>query len=74
MDASRAGDFDQLVAGLIEFDRTPFSPLLSVYLHCRYDRVVFTGTGAAHIAALPAWRRLLSAGQPAAWVDVAAPI
>jgi glucosamine--fructose-6-phosphate aminotransferase (isomerizing) len=34
-----------------------------------FDRVVLTGMGSSHHAALPAWRRLAGQGQPAWWVD-----
>lgn len=43
----------------------PLAPLLSA----RYDRVVLTGMGSSHSAALPTWRRLVAAGIPAWWVD-----
>jgi len=35
----------------------------------RYDRIVLTGMGSSHFAALPGWRRLADAGHPAWWVD-----
>jgi glucosamine--fructose-6-phosphate aminotransferase (isomerizing) len=35
----------------------------------RYQRIVLTGMGASHFAALPAWRRLAAAGYPAWWVS-----
>jgi D-arabinose 5-phosphate isomerase GutQ len=56
------------ITALREFDTACFSPLLSDYLRCRYDRVVLTGTGAAHLAALPASQRLLAAGRTACWI------
>jgi D-arabinose 5-phosphate isomerase GutQ len=59
------------MTALREFDAAPFSSLLSGYLRCRYDRVVLTGTGAAHFAALPALRRLLAAGRAACWIETA---
>lgn len=34
-----------------------------------YDRIVLTGMGSSHHAALPTWRRLAGQGQPAWWVD-----
>jgi glucosamine--fructose-6-phosphate aminotransferase (isomerizing) len=34
-----------------------------------YRRIVLTGMGASHFAALPAWRRLTAAGHPAWWVS-----
>lgn len=71
MDSLLAGEINNQITGLLNFDRAPFSALLNVYLRCRYDRIVLTGTGAAHFAALPASRRLLSAGRPACWIETA---
>lgn len=34
-----------------------------------YERIVLTGMGSSHHAALPTWRRLAGQGQPAWWVD-----
>jgi glucosamine--fructose-6-phosphate aminotransferase (isomerizing) len=34
-----------------------------------YQRIVLTGMGASHVAALPAWRRLTAAGYPAWWIS-----
>ncbi|MFZ0048902.1 MAG: SIS domain-containing protein [Streptosporangiaceae bacterium] len=34
-----------------------------------YDRVVFTGMGSSHFAALPSWRQLVATGRGAWWVD-----
>jgi glucosamine--fructose-6-phosphate aminotransferase (isomerizing) len=34
-----------------------------------YERIVLTGMGSSHFAALPSWRRLVAAGHPAWWVD-----
>ncbi len=34
-----------------------------------YDRIVLTGMGSSHAAALPTWRRLISRGLPAWWLD-----
>jgi glucosamine--fructose-6-phosphate aminotransferase (isomerizing) len=34
-----------------------------------YDRIVLTGMGSSHFAALPTWRRLISAGHRVWWVD-----
>jgi glutamine---fructose-6-phosphate transaminase (isomerizing) len=65
------GDIDKQITGLLNFDRAPFSALLGVCLRCRYDRIVLTGTRVAHFAALPASRRLTSAGRPAYWIETA---
>jgi glucosamine--fructose-6-phosphate aminotransferase (isomerizing) len=34
-----------------------------------YERIVLTGMGSSHFAALPTWRRLVEHGLPAWWVD-----
>lgn len=34
-----------------------------------YDRIVLTGMGSSHAAAVPAWRHLVACGRPAWWVD-----
>jgi glucosamine--fructose-6-phosphate aminotransferase (isomerizing) len=44
-------------------------PGLSQLLEARYDRVVLTGMGSSHYAALPSWRRLVANGIAAWWVD-----
>ena len=35
----------------------------------RYERIILTGMGSSHFAALPTWRRLVEHGLPAWWVD-----
>jgi glucosamine--fructose-6-phosphate aminotransferase (isomerizing) len=34
-----------------------------------YDRIIFTGMGSSHFAALPSWRQLVADGRSAWWVD-----
>ena len=34
-----------------------------------YGRIVLTGMGSSHYAALPTWRRIVATGRPAWWVD-----
>jgi glutamine---fructose-6-phosphate transaminase (isomerizing) len=34
-----------------------------------YDRVVFTGMGSSHAAALPSWRQLVADGRATWWID-----
>ena len=34
-----------------------------------YDRIVLSGMGSSHYAALPSWRRIVSAGRAVWWVD-----
>lgn len=44
-------------------------PELAQLAAASYDRIVLTGMGSSHFAALPTWRRLIAAGLPAWWVD-----
>jgi len=34
-----------------------------------YDRIIFTGMGSSHFAALPSWRQLVADGRSAWWID-----
>lgn len=54
---------------LLEFDRAPISLGLYPLLRDHHRRIIFTGMGASHIAALPSWRRLVAAGKAAWWID-----
>lgn len=54
---------------LLEFNRAPISLGLYPILRDHRRRVIFTGMGASHIAALPSWRRLVAAGEAAWWID-----
>jgi fructoselysine-6-P-deglycase FrlB-like protein len=64
--------FERDIAGQPEalrvFAHSSLTPGLS-QLHARYDRVVLTGMGSSHYAALPSWRRLIGTGVAAWWVD-----
>jgi glutamine---fructose-6-phosphate transaminase (isomerizing) len=51
------------------FAHTDGIPALAALRASRYDRIVLTGMGSSHDAALPTWRRLTRQGQPAWWVD-----
>ena len=42
---------------------------LTELLSGHYDRIVLSGMGSSHFAALPTWRQLVAAGLPAWWVD-----
>jgi glucosamine--fructose-6-phosphate aminotransferase (isomerizing) len=44
----------------------PFAPMVRAGA---YDRIILTGMGSSHFAALPTWRRLVARGLPAWWVD-----
>jgi len=51
------------------FARSPIPTELTSLLGRRYDRIVLSGMGSSHHAALPTWRQLVAAGLPAWWVD-----
>jgi fructoselysine-6-P-deglycase FrlB-like protein len=64
-------DFDpeaQTLA-LLEFDRAPVSLGLYQLVRNGHDRIILTGMGWSHIASLPSWRRLVSRGLAAWWID-----
>ncbi len=54
---------------LREFAQACPSTELAAIAHRDYDRVVFTGMGSSHIAALPSWRQLVAEGRSTWWVD-----
>jgi fructoselysine-6-P-deglycase FrlB-like protein len=54
---------------LLEFDRAPISLGLYPLVRDHRRRIILTGVGASHFAALPSWRRLVAAGKAAWWVD-----
>jgi len=61
-------DSEAQARSLLEFDQAPIS--LGLYPLVRDNhRIVLTGMGATHFAALPSWRRLVAAGKAAWWVD-----
>jgi fructoselysine-6-P-deglycase FrlB-like protein len=54
---------------LLDFDRAPISLGLYPLVRDHHRRIVLTGTGATHAAALPSWRRLVAGGEAASWID-----
>ena len=62
-------DIDDQAEALLAFTQSALSPAVTRLLHGQYDRIVLTGMGSSHFAALPGWRRLADAGHPAWWVD-----
>jgi glutamine---fructose-6-phosphate transaminase (isomerizing) len=62
-------DIGDQAAALLAFSQSATPPNVSRLLRGHYDRVVLTGMGSSHFAALPSWRRLVEAGYPAWWVD-----
>jgi glucosamine--fructose-6-phosphate aminotransferase (isomerizing) len=62
-------DVDDQAEALRAFTQSVLPPAVTRLLHGRYERIVLTGMGSSHFAALPSWRRLADAGHPAWWVD-----
>jgi len=62
-------DVDDQAEALRAFTQSALSPAVTRLLHGRYERIVLTGMGSSHFAALPGWRRLADAGHPTWWVD-----
>ena len=54
---------------LREFAQASPSAGLAAVARRDYDRVVFTGMGSSHVAALPSWRQLVADGRSTWWVD-----
>lgn len=61
-------DIENQADALRAFASAP-SPDLRTVLDRGHDRIVLTGMGSSHFAALPTWRALTEAGHPAWWVD-----
>jgi D-arabinose 5-phosphate isomerase GutQ len=55
---------------LLDFDRAPISLGLYPLVRDHHRRIVLTGSGATHAAALPSWSRLIAGGKAASWIDV----
>jgi glutamine---fructose-6-phosphate transaminase (isomerizing) len=62
-------DIDEQAEALRTFAQSALPPALARLLRGQYDRIVLTGMGSSHFAALPGWRRLVDAGHPAWWTD-----
>ena len=62
-------DIGDQAEALLAFSQSANPPDVGRLLRGHYDRVVLTGMGSSHFAALPSWRRLIDAGYPAWWVD-----
>ena len=54
---------------LLEFHQAPISLGLYPLVRDHHRRIILTGMGASHFAALPSWRRLVAAGKAAWWID-----
>lgn len=62
-------DVDDQAEALRAFMQSALATAVTKLLRSRYERIVLTGMGSSHFAALPGWRRLADAGHPAWWVD-----
>ena len=62
-------DVEAQARALLEFDRAPVSLGLYPLVRTQHDRIILTGMGGSHFAALPSWRRLVSRGRAAWWID-----
>jgi fructoselysine-6-P-deglycase FrlB-like protein len=62
-------DLEAQTKALLEFDRAPISLGLYPLVRGGHDRIILTGMGGSHLAALPSWRRLVSRGLAAWWID-----
>ena len=62
-------DVREQAHALRDFGKAPVS--LGLYSLVRKDhhRIILTGAGASHFAALPSWRRLTSGGRDVCWID-----
>src|ERR1700722_12119030 len=62
-------DVREQAYALRDFGKAPVS--LGLYSLVRKDhhRIILTGAGASHFAALPSWRRLTSGGRDVCWID-----
>ena len=54
---------------LLDFDRAPISLGLYPLVRNHQRRIILTGVGASHVAALPSWGRLVAGGRSAWWID-----
>ncbi|NMO04411.1 SIS domain-containing protein [Gordonia sp. TBRC 11910] len=54
---------------LATFVATPIPEGLGSVLTGQYDRIVLTGMGSSHFAAIGTWRRIVATGRPAWWID-----
>lgn len=62
-------DIDDQAEALRAFLRSRPDGRLAGVARGTYDRIVLTGMGSSHFAALPTWRYLVEAGYSAWWVD-----
>ena len=69
MTAASRIDVEAQAHALLEFRHAPISLGLYPLLHDRHDRIILTGMGVSHFAALPSWRRLMSRGKETSWID-----
>lgn len=65
--------FERDIAGqpdaLRQFACSPARGELAAVLRGQYDRVIFTGMGSSHFAAILSWRQLIADGRSTWWID-----
>ena len=69
MSASFRVDMTAQAQALRGFEKAPVSLGLYALLRGEHDRIILTGSGASHLAAVPGWQRLVAAGRTAVWTD-----
>ncbi|MET0901423.1 MAG: SIS domain-containing protein [Mycobacterium sp.] len=62
-------DIDDQAAALSALDAASTPEGLDAIVHGTYDRIILTGMGSSHYAAMPSWRRLIDADKTAWCVD-----
>jgi glucosamine--fructose-6-phosphate aminotransferase (isomerizing) len=62
-------DIQDQAQALRSFEPSILPAHLTSLARARPERIVLTGMGSSHFAAVPTWRRLVAAGHPVWWVD-----
>jgi fructoselysine-6-P-deglycase FrlB-like protein len=62
-------DVTSQAQALRSFGKAPVSLGLYTLLRREHDRIILTGSGASHLAAVPSWHRLVAGGRAAVWTD-----
>jgi fructoselysine-6-P-deglycase FrlB-like protein len=62
-------DLNAQAQALLAFDRAPSTLGLYPLVRNHRGRIILTGVGTSHVAALPSWRRLVSRGRATWWIE-----
>jgi fructoselysine-6-P-deglycase FrlB-like protein len=62
-------DLNAQAQALLALDRAPSTLGLYPLVRNQRGRIILTGVGTAHFAALPSWRRLVSRGRATWWIE-----